>query len=646
MHLAPTTLRGRILALILLAVLPSIGLWVYVALDQRRVASERAEAESLRIAQLFAAHQDLVIDGARLLLVSLAEQPGMRSQDRAILERTFRRVIDGGTHMVFLAAADSTGRVFASTRDGHSPVSIAGTAWFRETVVSRAFTVGAPAEATPYGATLVCAYPVLGRDGETKAVVFGGLTLAELAEALPGIELPRGAVLFLLTRSGRVVARLAGEDVPHGPKEVEPDLYASGEPGQLPLQELRGDDGVVRLFARQPLQRVPERRIMVCYGLPKETIFGEAERTFLKSILAIGLIGILVIHVAIRNARRFVVRPVEELVAATRRLGDRAAEADLEPADAPGEMGELARALHEMTRRIHEEEDALRASETRFRALIEHNTEGMGLLDAQANFRYVSPSVSSILGYTASEVLEKTVPDLIHPNDQARVREAFADLLTRPGGSITAECRVRHKDGTYRWVEGIGSNLLWEPTVEAIVVNFRDITERRRNEQVLRTMTLIDELTGLYNRRGFLAFAEQQVRTAERTGSSLWLLFADLDGLKKINDTHGHSEGDQALVDTAMILQRTFRESDVIGRIGGDEFSVLAVETAPAGVATMVDRLNEQIERHNQMANRPYKLSVSVGSARYDPLHPRTLEELLAEGDALMYERKRARRSA
>jgi PleD family two-component response regulator len=143
--------------------------------------------------------------------------------------------------------------------------------------------------------------------------------------------------------------------------------------------------------------------------------------------------------------------------------------------------------------------------------------------------------------------------DLIHPDDQARVRNVFADLLSRPAGSIMIECRMLHRDGIHRSVEAVCTNLLHEPNVRGIVVNFRDITERKRSEQVLRTMTMIDELTGLYNRRGFLAFAEQQVRTADRTGNHLWLLFADLDGLKRINDTLGHSVGDQALVETAQL---------------------------------------------------------------------------------------------
>jgi diguanylate cyclase (GGDEF)-like protein len=173
-----------------------------------------------------------------------------------------------------------------------------------------------------------------------------------------------------------------------------------------------------------------------------------------------------------------------------------------------------------------------------------------------------------------------------------------------------------------------------------VVAVYTDITERVRMEETLRTLALVDELTGLYNRRGFLTLGEQQLKMANRTKMRMALLFADMDGLKKINDAFGHSEGDRALIETAGILTESFRESDIVARIAGDEFVVMAVETNTLPGDILTARLQENLEIHNAREDREYKLSLSVGLARYDPDHPISIDELLAKADRDMYEQK------
>ena len=152
-----------------------------------------------------------------------------------------------------------------------------------------------------------------------------------------------------------------------------------------------------------------------------------------------------------------------------------------------------------------------------------------------------------------------------------------------------------------------------------------------------------DELTGLCNRRGFLTFSEQQLKIAERTKENIVLLFIDLDHMKWINDTLGHQEGDTALVEIAAILRQTFRKSDIIGRMGGDEFAVLAIDTAHEGRKT-VARLRDALDSFNKSETRRYKLSLSVGAAHFYPENPSPLDELIATADNLMYEEKRTKR--
>jgi two-component system cell cycle response regulator len=164
--------------------------------------------------------------------------------------------------------------------------------------------------------------------------------------------------------------------------------------------------------------------------------------------------------------------------------------------------------------------------------------------------------------------------------------------------------------------------------------------ERHQIQLALRDLAMIDELTGLYNRRGFLLIGEQHVKLADRTKRELVLLFVDLDHLKQINDTLGHQGGDQALIETAKILTETFRRSDIIARIGGDEFAVLAIEAYKNNVESLATRLQENLDAYNAGVNRPYKLSFSVGMSCYDPENPCLIGELLDRADRSMYEYK------
>jgi diguanylate cyclase (GGDEF)-like protein len=159
-------------------------------------------------------------------------------------------------------------------------------------------------------------------------------------------------------------------------------------------------------------------------------------------------------------------------------------------------------------------------------------------------------------------------------------------------------------------------------------------------DRELRHLALTDDLTCLYNRRGFFAAAIQQLKFAQRNAQNLLLLFCDVDDLKKINDTYGHREGDLALIRTADSLEQTFRGSDVLSRLGGDEFVVLALEASNQSQEVLLRRLEKNLKKSNASESR-YELSLSVGVARFDPQRAISLGELMAQADEAMYEQKR-----
>jgi diguanylate cyclase (GGDEF)-like protein len=167
-------------------------------------------------------------------------------------------------------------------------------------------------------------------------------------------------------------------------------------------------------------------------------------------------------------------------------------------------------------------------------------------------------------------------------------------------------------------------------------------------EEVLRAMSLRDELTGLYNRRGLLALAEHTIESSVRLRIGFGVLFVDIDGLKAINDAHGHAVGDQALREAAALLRANCRKTDVVARLGGDEFAVLLIgrdeaDVTERGTAIAMARLNHAFERHVPGVRRAYALSASIGASHFDPADPAPLEVLLQRADHEMYARKRLR---
>ena len=164
--------------------------------------------------------------------------------------------------------------------------------------------------------------------------------------------------------------------------------------------------------------------------------------------------------------------------------------------------------------------------------------------------------------------------------------------------------------------------------------------ERHRIKAELKSLSLTDELTGLYNRRGFLTLARQQIKIAHRLKKRLLLIYSDMDNLKWINDTLGHKEGDRALKEMAEIMSSTFRASDLVARMGGDEFAVLGLEESEADFSKIRVRLEQKIGPSGKESTRPYRLSFSMGFVMYDPEKPEDIDELLARADKLMYEEK------
>ncbi|OGE24443.1 MAG: hypothetical protein A3J42_05675 [Candidatus Dadabacteria bacterium RIFCSPHIGHO2_12_FULL_53_21] len=285
-------------------------------------------------------------------------------------------------------------------------------------------------------------------------------------------------------------------------------------------------------------------------------------------------------------------------------------------------------------------DDAVKRTEERFKLLIENTLDLIEMLGVDGTMNFVSPSHKRILGYDNDDLLGRRVFEFIHPEDLPRVLDIFTETLQNHDRLYSAEFRVRHKEGYWVTLESIGKLCPPELSTMGVIVNSRDITERKKMEERLRSLSITDDLTGLYNRRGFLTFADHHIKAAERRKERVLLILIDLDGLKQINDAYGHNIGDQALIDAAQLIKQTFRNSDVTARISGDEFVVVTTDSDGNGEEAIKRRIKENLNSYNSQAAKPYRLSFSYGIAKFDPRIPSSIDRLLVKADELMYASK------
>jgi len=313
-----------------------------------------------------------------------------------------------------------------------------------------------------------------------------------------------------------------------------------------------------------------------------------------------------------------------------------------------GEDGEILRyegALEDVTDRRRAEE-GLRASEERFRSLVQNASDLISILAPDGVVRYESPSHRRVLGWEPEEHTGRGLPDLVHAEDRPVVEEALRQLLATPGEIVTFEHRLCHRDGSWRVIESTASNLLGQPAVAGLVLNSHDITDRKRAEERLLHDALHDELTGLPNRALFMDRLRQSMDRSRREPERMTaVLFLDLDQFKIVNDSLGHLVGDELLVQISAAIASALRPSDTIARVGGDEFAILLEGGRDAGDAVRVaERIHDRLAAPLNLGGHEIFVTASLGIAVHNPEYERP-EDLLRDADTAMYRAKASGRA-
>jgi diguanylate cyclase (GGDEF)-like protein/PAS domain S-box-containing protein len=322
-----------------------------------------------------------------------------------------------------------------------------------------------------------------------------------------------------------------------------------------------------------------------------------------------------------------------------------------------------AQELNRLVQERHRIELHLRESEKKYRDLLEHLPVGVYVTTPSGDFIEANNSLAVLLGYDEPKELKNVnVQKFYVKTDDRREHLKKLDM------SLTyfSEFELKRKDGKIICVRDFPRAVLGgDGEITHYTGILVDVTEQRETERQLHkalvdlensnrerqtviakleSLSLLDDLTKLYNRRGFLVESRQQLKKAQQSRTRVFFLFMDLDNLKWINDSWGHQKGDEALRHFASILQSALRRSDIKGRLGGDEFAILVMESEDLSPEILIDRLQAKIDAFNEEHQLPFPLSISMGVSFYDPEFPCSVDELLIRADKLMYEQKREKR--
>jgi diguanylate cyclase (GGDEF)-like protein/PAS domain S-box-containing protein len=307
-------------------------------------------------------------------------------------------------------------------------------------------------------------------------------------------------------------------------------------------------------------------------------------------------------------------------------------------------LSQQNRSLMELNQQLNVMAGDLRQSEARFRSLVQNSSDVVAVLDADGRISYESDALLRVLGHDPATRRGQVFADAVHPDDFHRFA-GLAAILAQAAGEGSAEFRLQHADGSWHWVDAIGLNLLADPAIGGIVLNFRDVTERKQLEDQLQHEAFHDPLTGLANRALFTDRVTHALsRTARHPKEEVAVLFLDLDDFKVVNDSLGHAAGDALLSAVAERIRGCLRRPDTPARLGGDEFGILVEETDANGAGRVAERILAALGQPFALDSRQLfaqaTIGIALGTGQSRPGEGGTAEELLRNADAAMYTAK------
>jgi two-component system, LuxR family, sensor kinase FixL len=486
-------LRVRLLVLVILAILPSLVLIVGSGIDQRRRATENAREEALRIAQLAALRQDSLVEAIHQTLTLLAQLPQVHSDDPADCSTFMQQISRYYQNFTAISAALPSGEIYCSSFPGAEGLDISDRPYFQSILESRRFTAGHyTIDRATSEAILPFAYPVFNEEGQLTSVVIASINLDWMLELAQEFNLPEGAALLVVDNRGTILSRYPnpdvwiGETLP-GSDIIQAILIERGEG----YAEVEGVDGITRLYAFTSLHEVLGESAYVSIGIRTQVAYSDVYRSVITNLAALGIVSILAVMLALVLGDQFILRPVNRLLTATRRIekGDLSARVNLH--ENLGEISHLATSFDHMANTLEKRNQELQQAEARYRTLVEQipAITYTASIKKDRQWLYVSPQVEEMLGFRQDEWVESSNlwVEQIHPEDCERVLLQIQQSIENEN-PFSIEYRIQRKDSAFLWVRDEAIMVYGEDGkpifLQGILV---DITEHKQYEASLQT---------------------------------------------------------------------------------------------------------------------------------------------------------------
>jgi PAS domain S-box-containing protein len=504
-----SSLRVRLMLLVLVAIVPALGLSVHSAFRHRRTAVQVAKQEVQRKALSAALETEVILNGIGQLLLTLGRDSDAITSGSFRKAAQYKEILKRSYWLANLGLAAPSGDLIFSTVETTAPANFADRPFFQRVLQTGDLTIGEYHVGRVSGKrSLGFYYPILNGGRQPQAILFAALNLDWAAYQLRSLgkrDLPASSTIMIFDRNGTVLARYPEHEKHVG--TTEPELFTTIARRRVGVMENDGMDGITRFYGYAPANSMFRGGdVYVAVGVPREVALFEAQSALERSLLWCAIAGLISLIAAWLGANLSILRGVRALLRAT----DRLAEGDLSARSGArgkhGEIAQLAGAFDQMAGALEQREaercraeEQLRRSEIYFRSLIENASDIIVVINGDRRIRYISPAVERSLGYKPEEIVAKRADELLDPSETPSLAQAFSETISQPDSWRMQTFRMRHRDGRWRVFEGVGHNLLHDPAVAGLVINIRDISERRQLEERLQQslkMEAIGRLAG------------------------------------------------------------------------------------------------------------------------------------------------------
>jgi diguanylate cyclase (GGDEF)-like protein/PAS domain S-box-containing protein len=631
-------IRGRLVLLVLALGLPFLGYVAFSATEQ--VAQERdiAKERNLAFARIIAARLDDYVGDLNQLLATLSyvvpTAPEVTAENDALLRRLGPNLPSHVNNVaIWDVAGNNVGSLDPSLRT--RPFSVGDRQYFRAALGGQALAVEAPVVSRSNGELVAQFARSVTHGGRSVGVVSASIQLKQMQALLnPEGTLPAGSVITVIDQRGIILARSIDPDRWIGQSIATQRNIMDAIVQHEGTRESQGLDGVARLAGFTTARSVPW---FVYVGVPTEAALGPLRRQVLENLL-MGSAAVILGFIIAALIGEGIARPLRQLADDAAILA-RGELSHFSSVSAGGETGVLAGSLNSMARALHDQALAHSRSEQRLRLITDNVPAFISYIDRDRRYRFVNATYQDIFGQKPEDLLGKTVLEvrgeatyeLIKP----RLDEALGGLPVHFEQVAEGRNGPRTLNVTYLPDYGDGD----VTDVQGVYVMGVDVTAHKALEEKLARMAEHDQLTGLPNRYLLHDRLAQACARSKRDGIQLAVFYLDLDGFKRINDTHGHATGDAILQEFARRATAAVRASDTVARIGGDEFVVLMEGFFSYRQLEQLGRkIVHTVEGPFDVDGKTLQVSTSVGVATFPP--SKSWEELLATADAAMYEAK------